>query len=148
VGGYDVSRNRPETIVVGDRKAGETYFNSKCGSCHSATGDLKGLASKITDPRGLQQRWLLPAASAGPAGTQVTVTVTLPSGQKLEGRLARIDDFTVSFTEADGTPRTVRRDGDTPRVEVHDSIQAHRDLLHVYTDKDIHNVTAYLVTLK
>jgi cytochrome c oxidase cbb3-type subunit 3 len=153
VGGYDVSRNRPETIVVGDRKAGETYFNSKCGSCHSATGDLKGLASKITDPRGLQQRWLLPAAPAGgrggdPAGPQVTVTVTLPSGQKMEGRLVRIDDFTVSFTEADGTSRTVRRDGDTPRVEVHDPIQAHRDLLHVYTDKDIHNVTAYLVTLK
>ena len=60
----------------------------------------------------------------------------------------RIDDFTVSFTEDDGTPRTVRRNGDTPRVEVHDPIQAHRDLLRVYTDKDIHNVTAYLVTLK
>ena len=142
VAGYDVSRNRPETIVVGDAKAGETYFNSKCGSCHSATGDLKGLASKVTDPRGLQQRWLLPA------GARITVTVTLPSGQKMEGRLVRIDDFTVSFTEADDTSRTVRRDGDSPRVEVHDPIQAHRDLLRVYTDKDIHNVTAYLVTLK
>jgi len=154
VGGYDVSRNRPETIVVGDAKAGEAYFNSKCGSCHSAAGDLKGLASKITDPRGLQQRWLLPAAApagargGGPAGAQVTVTVTLSSGQKLEGRLVRIDDFTVSFTDADETPHTVRRDGDSPRVEVHDPIQAHRDLLRVYTDKDIHNVTAYLVTLK
>ncbi len=153
VGGYDVSRNRPETIVVGDAKAGETYFNSKCGSCHSATGDLKGVTSKITDPRGLQQRWLLPASPAGargggPTGAPVTVTVTLASGQKVEGRLVRIDDFTVSFIEADDTPRTVRRDGDTPRVEVHDPIQAHRDLLRVYTDKDIHNVTAYLVTLK
>ena len=74
--------------------------------------------------------------------------MTLPSGQKLEGRLVRIDDFLVSLTEADGTERTVRRDGDTPRVEVHDPIQAHRDLLHLYTDKDIHNVTAFLVTLK
>jgi cytochrome c oxidase cbb3-type subunit 3 len=150
VGGYDISRNRPATIVVGDAKAGETYFNSKCGSCHSASGDLKGLAAKITDPRSLQQRWLLPAAGGrgGAQGTPTTVTVTLPSGQKLEGRLVRIDDFLVSLTEADGTARTVRRDGDAPRVEVHDPIQAHRDLLHVYTDKDIHNVTAYLVTLK
>ena len=74
--------------------------------------------------------------------------MTLPSGTKLEGRHVRIDDVLVSLTEADGTPHTVRRDGDTPRAEVHDPIQAHRDLLHVYTDKDIHNVTAYLVTLK
>jgi cytochrome c oxidase cbb3-type subunit 3 len=150
VGGYDISRNRPATIVVGDAKAGETYFNSKCGSCHSATGDLKGLAAKITDPRSLQQRWLLPTGGGrgGGQGAPTTVTVMLPSGQRLEGRLVRIDDFLVSLTEADGTARTVRRDGDTPRVEVHDPIQAHRDLLHVYTDKDIHNVTAYLVTLQ
>ncbi len=150
VAGYDVSRNRPATIVVGDAKAGEAYFNSNCGSCHSATGDLKGLAMKITDPRSLQQRWLMPTGSGrggGPSAPTI-VTVTQPSGQKLEGRLVRIDDFLVSLTEADGTPRTVRRDGDTPKVELHDPIQAHRDLLHVYTDKDIHNVTAYLVTLK
>jgi cytochrome c oxidase cbb3-type subunit III len=142
VAGYDAARNRPDTIVVGDAKAGETYFNSTCASCHSAAGDLKGLAAKIGDPRTLQQRWLLPA------GQTATVTVTLPSGQKREGRLVRIDDFLVSLTEADGTPRTVTRNGDTPKVEVHDPIQTHRDLLHGYTDKDIHNVTAYLVTLK
>ncbi len=49
---------------------------------------------------------------------------------------------------ADGTPRTFRRDGDNPKVEVHDPMKPHKDLLPVYTDTDIHNVTAYLVTLK
>ena len=78
----------------------------------------------------------------------VTVTVTLPSGENVEGRLVRIDDFMVTVALADGTLRTFRRDGDVPKVEVHDPMQAHRDLLTVYTDKDIHDLTAYLVTLK
>ena len=77
-----------------------------------------------------------------------TVTVTTASGQKVEGRLVRIDDFMVTLTDADGTPRTFRRDGDVPKVEVHDPMKPHRDLLPVYTDKDIHDVTAYLVTVK
>ena len=153
VGGYDVTRNRPATIVVGDAKAGEAYFKSKCAGCHSATADLQGIASRITDPRGLQQRWLMPTAGGrGAAGTTqglpTTVTVTLPSGQHVEGRLGHVDDFTVTVTDADGTSRTFRRDGDIPKVEIHDSIQTHRDLLRTYTDKNIHDVTAYLVTLK
>jgi len=77
-----------------------------------------------------------------------TVTVTLPSGEKVEGRLDRIDDFTVSLTTADGTRRSFRTAGNTPKVEVHDPLQPHRDLLRSYKDADIHNVTAYLVTLK
>jgi cytochrome c oxidase cbb3-type subunit 3 len=66
----------------------------------------------------------------------------------VEGRLVRIDDFLVSLELADGTVRTFRRDGDAPKVEVHDPMKAHRDLLSVYTDQAMHDVTAYLVTLK
>ena len=77
-----------------------------------------------------------------------TATVTLASGQKVEGRLVRIDDFLVTLTDADGKLRTFPRNGDKPNVEVHDPMQPHLDLLTVYTDKDIHDVTAYLVTLK
>jgi len=66
----------------------------------------------------------------------------------LEGPLLRIDDFLVTVALADGTSRTIRREGDVPKVEVHDPMQAHRDLLQVYTDKDMHDVTSYLVTLK
>ena len=78
----------------------------------------------------------------------MTVTVTTPSGQKLEGRLDRIDDFIVIFTPADGVQRSVRRDGDVPKVEIRDPLEGHTKLLSVYTDKDMHDVTAYLVTLK
>ncbi|HLK49669.1 MAG TPA: c-type cytochrome [Bryobacteraceae bacterium] len=149
----DPGRMRPPTIVVGDAKAGEAYFGAKCGSCHSATGDLKGVAARISDARTLQQTWLMPilpgrAGGARAAAHPVTVTVTQPDGTKVEGTLGRIDDFIVTLTEADGTNRSFRRDGDVPKVELHDPMQQHRDLLSVYTDRDIHNVTAYLATLK
>jgi mono/diheme cytochrome c family protein len=155
----DPARKRPPSILVGDAKAGEAYFKAKCSSCHSITGDLKGLGSRISDPRTLQQTWLMPVVYGARAGfgvtasaalhvPPVTVTVTLPDGKKVQGALGRIDDFIVVLTEADGTARSFRRDGDTPKVEIHDPIRPHKDLLRVYTDQDIHNVTAYLVTLK
>ena len=150
VAGYDASRKRPDSIVVGDAKAGATYFQARCGSCHSAAGDLKGIGGRISDGRTLQQRWLMPTGGGrgGAQGPATTVTVTLASGQKVEGRLGRIDDFLVTLTDADGTSRSFRRDGDNPKVEVHDPLQTHKDLLRTYSDKDIHDVTAYLVTLK
>jgi cytochrome c oxidase cbb3-type subunit III len=156
VGGYDASRNRPPSILVGDAKAGESYFASKCASCHSATGDLKGFAAKFSDPKTLQQTWLSPGGGGRGFGgaapvTNVpptTVTVTLASGQKAQGRLVRIDDFIVTLADGEGIQRTFRRNGDVPKVEVHDPLEPHRLMLPTYTDRDIHNLTAYLVTLK
>jgi mono/diheme cytochrome c family protein len=148
--GYDASRERPVNILVGDAKAGESFFASHCASCHSATGNLKGFASRFTDPRPLQQAWIAPGSGRGGRGgaSPVTVTVTYPNGKKIEGRLLRIDDFLVLLATADGTQQNIRRDGDSPKVEIHDPLEAHRELLRVYTDKNIHDVTAYLVTLK
>ena len=152
--GYDESRQRPPDIVVGDPRAGEAFFTARCASCHSATGDLQGIATKLADPRLLQQSWLMPGSGGGRGGRApiqvppATVTVTLPSGEKIEGTLDRLDDFVVSLTGADGTHRSFRIEGDAAKVEVHDPLQPHRDLLRVYTDTDIHNVTAFLVTLK
>jgi hypothetical protein len=157
VGGYDESRSRPPSIVVGDAKAGEAYFNAKCAACHSATGDLKGFGARFSDPRQLQQTWLMPGAGGGRRGGQAgppvnvpptTVTLTWESGRKAQGRLVRMDDFTVVLTDSDGVQHTFRRDGDVPKVEIHDPLAPHRDLLRTYSDADIHNVTAYLVTLK
>jgi len=144
----------PPSIVTGDAKSGETYFRAKCASCHSVTGDLKGIATKIPDPKNLQQNWLMPggggfgaAPSTRPIASK-TVTVTLASGEKVEGSLVRIDDFIVTFSAADGTSRTFTREGDVPKVVVHDPMAPHKQLLPTYTDKDIHDLTAYLLTLK
>jgi cytochrome c oxidase cbb3-type subunit III len=156
VGGYDISRMTPPSILVGDAKAGEAYFKATCSSCHSVTGDLKGLGARIGDPKTLQNTFIMPVGGRGGRGgrggqsnpSPTTVTVTPASGPKVEGRLGRIDDFIVTLTEADGSQRTFRRDGDTPKVEIHDPLQPHRDLLMTYTDKDIHNLTSYLVSLQ
>jgi mono/diheme cytochrome c family protein len=153
VNGRDAARNRPPSILVGDARAGEQYFLAKCAACHSVTRDLKGFGAKFTDPKTLQQTWIAPGGGgrgqAAPANVPpTTVTVTLASGQKAQGRLVRLDDFTVTLTESDGATRSFRRNGDTPKVEVHDPLEPHRQLLPVYTDQDIHNLTAYLVTLK
>ena len=152
VAGYDASRNKPPTILVGDAIAGEAYFKTKCATCHSVTGDLKGIGAKFAEPRDLQQAIVMPG-SGGRGGTSVrvpptTVTVTPATGPKLEGRLVRIDDFIVILADADGTQHSFRRDGERPKVEIHEPLAPHKALLNVYRDKDIHNLTAYLVTVK
>jgi mono/diheme cytochrome c family protein len=148
-------------VVTGDPKKGEAYFNTTgtCKSCHSPTGDLKGIASRY-EPFALQSRWLQPRGGRGGGGrggrggpvasgrSTVTVTVTLPNGQSFTGPLERIADFNVSLRDSSGDYHSFTREGATPRVEVHDPLKAHLDLLSKYTDADIHNVTAYLVTLK
>ncbi len=138
-------------VLIGDAAAGQKYFVAKCTACHSATGDMQGVATRIPDAKALQNRWVSGGAGRGASNPDrriVTVSVTQPSGEKLEGRLVRIDDFLVTVANADGSLTTIRRDGDRPKVEVKDPMQPHRDLLAVYTDKEMHDVTAYLVTLK
>jgi cytochrome c oxidase cbb3-type subunit 3 len=76
------------------------------------------------------------------------VTVTLSSGEKVAGRLLRIDHFIVSLEQEDGTQRSFRREGDRPKVDITDPLEGHKALLMVLTEKDMHDVTAYLVTLK
>jgi len=144
-------------IVVGDAAAGKKYFAAKCASCHSESGDMQGVAARYSDPVQLQNAWVSGGSggrggggrgAAGPNRRQVMVTVTNQSGQKVEGRLERIDDFIVTLTPADGVPRSFARNGDVPKVDIRDPLEGHRNLLPVYSDKDIHDVTAYLVTLK
>ena len=155
--GYDASRNQPDSILVGNATAGQTAFNARCGKCHSVTGDLKGFGAKFGNPQTLQNTWIMPPAGRGGgfgragATTNVppaTVTVTMANGRKFEGRLGRIDDFTVILTDDDGTAHTFSRNGEVPKVEVHDPLAAHRQLMRAYTDKEIHDITAYLVTVK
>jgi mono/diheme cytochrome c family protein len=153
VAGYDPSRQKPPTIVVGNAKTGEAYFNRTCASCHSTAGDLRGLATRFADERVLQQSWLMPGSLTGrgaPAPAKArppTVTVTEPGQAPVSGALGRIDDFVVSLTTAGGEYRSFRI---TPRtkVEVNDPLAPHKELLRTYTDADIHNVTAFLATLK
>lgn len=142
-------------ILVGDPKAGQAYFNGvgKCSGCHSVEGDLAHIGSKYS-PVDLQQKFVMPRAGEGSGYNSqvnyapITVKVVLPSGIQYQGRLLHIDDFFVALIDAKGRRRSFTRDGDTPKIEIHDPLQPHNELLSRYTDSDIHNLTAYLVTLK
>lgn len=139
-------------VVTGDAKKGQAYFNSSggCSGCHSPTGDLAGIGAKH-EPLALQSLWLQPrsrrtSAKAGPGSP--TVTVTLASGKTISGVLDRVDDFTVSLHDSDGHFHSFSRDDAGLKLAIHDPEQAHTELLSKYTDADIHNVTAYLASLK
>ena len=147
-------------IVVGDAKAGETYFNGagRCNSCHSPARDLKGIGAKY-EPATLQGRLLLPRGRERATGspnvplytdpTGLKVTVTQPSGEAVSGGLVRLTDFEVTLYDAGaGRMRSWLRNGDAPKVVVIDPLQAHLDHLTRWTDDDMHNMTAYLASLK
>jgi mono/diheme cytochrome c family protein/small nuclear ribonucleoprotein (snRNP)-like protein len=140
----------PNGILVGDARAGETYFNGtgRCNTCHSPTGDFKGLGAKY-DPATLQDRMVNPRGrGAKTPPPPITVKVTLPNGRVSSGRLVAITDFYVTVLDDAGVRRTFPRDNEVPKVDVNDPLQAHLDMLLKYTDADMHNLTAYLVGLK
>jgi cytochrome c oxidase cbb3-type subunit III len=148
------SHERTNSVLViptGDAKAGAVEFQKNCSSCHSATGDLSGIGKKIPDPKTLQQTWLMPGSRAGAELTlkPKLATVTLADGQSFTGQLKRIDDFIVTIQLESGHTRTFSRHGeDNPKVAVDNPLEGHIKLLPIYSDKAIHDITAYLESLK
>jgi mono/diheme cytochrome c family protein len=146
--------NHVLNVLVGDPREGKAYFNGpgKCSQCHSTTGDLAHIGSKY-DPAVLQLKMVFPQNVAfGRQGAvssrkPVTVTVTAASGETATGVLEDIDDFTVGLRDDTGQYRSFQR-GPGVKVEKHDPYAAHVALLDQYTDKDIHDVVAYLETFK
>jgi cytochrome c oxidase cbb3-type subunit III len=128
-----------QNVITGGRAAGEAFFRAHCISCHSPSGDLAHIASKF-EPADLQARFLYPDGAAE------RVKVTLPSGEVVAGRLKRLDDFSISIWDSGGAYRSWPLD--TVKVEIDDPLKPHRELLSKYTDQDMHNVLAYLETLK
>jgi mono/diheme cytochrome c family protein len=146
-----------QNILTGDAKAGAAYFNGdgKCTTCHSPTGNLAGIGGRL-EPVDIQQRFLFPAtgrggrgrgAPAGPNPNTVRVTVTPAGGAPVTGVLVQMDDFYVTLRDADGALQTIRR-GPTVKVEKTDPLAFHNELLDKITDKNMHDVVAYLETLK
>ena len=135
-------------LLTGDAKAGKQYFDARCASCHSASGDLAHVAGKYEPPM-LQERLLYPTrktsdsqASATDSRLQKTVTVTLPSGQSFSGRLLQFDDFSVALLDSSGQYHAWELNGGQNgiKVEARDPLEGHLKLMHEYTDADIHNL--------
>jgi len=137
-------------ILIGDAKAGEAYFNGGggCATCHNATANnLAGIRGRVATTVDLQQRMLFPMRGRGPDNPYaVTVTVTPASGPALSGALVERSDFYVTLRQADGTIRAIPTTG--AKVVTTNPLQAHIDLLDRISDKQIHDVVAYLEALK
>ncbi|HEX9347348.1 MAG TPA: c-type cytochrome [Gemmatimonadales bacterium] len=154
-------RGTPSTldILVGNAKEGEAYFigAGRCTQCHSATGDLAGIGSRY-EPKTIQNlivsggggRGRRQSAAAAPPvkAPPTSVTVTLPSGRRVQGELDHLSAFVVALRDSDGTYYSFARHDSIPRVLVTNPLQWHIDRLPQWRDADIHDLTAYLVTLK
>jgi len=131
----------PADLQTGNASAGKKYFDGAggCAACHSPTEDLAGIASRYQGLE-LEERMLYPRHAKS------KVTVTLPSGQEISGTLAYLDEFTVGLKTPNGVYQSWRtRD---VNYKVNTAVEAHADLFSKYSDDDVHNLMAYLQTLK
>lgn len=131
----------PEDLRTGNAGAGKKYFNGagRCSGCHSPTGDLKGIATRLDGLR-LEERLLYPR------GAKSKATITTKSGETVTGEIAYLDEFTISVRDANGRYHGFRTRDVTYKIDA--PADAHAELLGKYTDADIHNLMAYLQSLK
>ena len=131
-----------EKLLTGNAEAGKAFFEGAggCKSCHSVDGDLKGVANKYS-PLDLEAQMLYPEHMP-----PIPVTVVLASGQEVKGTLEHFDEFTVALRDAAGWHRTFSRD--EVMVEMDDPLAAHKALLRKITPKEMHDLFAYMETLK
>jgi mono/diheme cytochrome c family protein len=127
--------------ATGDAEKGKEFFAANCTGCHSASGDLAGIGRKYPQASTMLSRIAWPA-SPGP----MQATVTTPQGEKITGTLVRHDDFDVVLRDSNGQYRSWP--SADVQVEIPDKLAGHRALLAKYSDADLHNLTAYLVTLQ
>lgn len=130
-----------EKLLTGNADAGKAFFNGDggCSKCHSPTGDLDKVASKYS-PIDLEAHMLYPE------GRHTTAVVTLPSGEEIKGPVVHVDDFEIGLRDGSGWYRSFSRDG--VKIELQDPLAAHREMLGKLSQANVHNLFAYLETLK
>lgn len=138
-----------EDLQTGNADAGRRYFNGAggCATCHALTGTFATVGARYQG-LALLQRMLYPGSGrdAGPAPAPPRVTVTTGAGEIVSGALAYRDEFTISLTDSQGWTRSWPVHA--IKIDIADELRAHVEQLAKYTDNDMHNVLAYLQTLK
>ncbi len=136
-------------LQTGNAQAGQQFFNGAggCAKCHSPSGDFAGLASRL-EGLVLMQRMLYPGGRGrgGAPPAAPVATITLPSNQTVTGKVVYQDEFTIAITDPTGWYRSWPTS--QVKVSVSDPLSGHIALLPKYTNDDLHNVLAYLQTLK
>lgn len=130
-----------EQLLTGDPMAGKAFFNGagSCSRCHSPSGDLAGIAKKFS-PADLQARFLYPS------DVPKTVTITMSDGRQTTGELLYQDAFSIAIKDHDGWYHSWPCN--KVRFQIQNPLATHLELLPKYTSADVHNLFAYLETLK
>ena len=97
-------------LATGNAETGKRYFDDACSTCHSVTGDLAGIGTRL---QGLEllRRMLYPGSEGGGCCTsgganERTVTVTTRAGQAVTGTLVYRDEFFIALTDRSGWYRS------------------------------------------
>jgi len=130
-------------LLTGNAEAGREFFNGSggCAACHSVTGDLAGVAKKMS-ALDLQQKMVYPDSK----DVKKSAVITLTDGTRWEGKVVEDDEFNIGITAQDGWYHSWPKE--SVKVELKDPLEAHRELMNRYTDADMHNLFAFLETLK
>jgi mono/diheme cytochrome c family protein len=135
-------------ILVGNSALGQDYVAAHCMSCHTAK-TFAHIGSKFRSPQQLQRGWIWPARPVSSADSSLadTAAVKMPDGGAITGRVTQVSDFRITVVDQAGKANVIDR---KPGVEVrmNDPLAAHQEMIMTLTNDDMHNVTAYLDTLK
>jgi cytochrome c oxidase cbb3-type subunit III len=127
-------------IVVGNAEKGKAYLEGHCTACHTAE-TFAHIASRFHSPEQLQRYWIWPVRNGN-----LTANVKTSAGA-LSGRVMQISDFRITVVEGSGKTETIDR-GAGVTVQLKDSLAAHQQMLMTLGNDDMHNVTAYLESLR
>jgi hypothetical protein len=132
-------------ILVGNAPKGEAFVAARCMSCHT-TETFAHIGGKFRSAEELQREWIWPMRS-GHSTRAITATVKTPDGNTIAGQVTQVSDFRITLVDSAGQTRVVNLER---RVEVQmkDPLAAHQEMIMTLTNDDMHNVTAYLATLK
>jgi cytochrome c oxidase cbb3-type subunit III len=132
-------------ILVGNAEKGQAYVAGHCMSCHKAE-TFAHIGSKFRSPQQLQRNWIWPA---NPADNSLapTATVNTQHGRTIAGRVTQVSDFRITLVDQEGKTRVIDR-GSGVEVQIKDPLAPHQEFIMTLANDDMHNVTAYLNSLK
>ena len=139
-----------EDLQTGNADAGKQYFNGAggCAKCHSVSGSFASVGARFQG-LALMQRMLNPR-NRGPRATPdllPATVVTTAAGQTISGRLAYRDEFTITIVDANEWSHSFPV-ATVKTIEGDDPLREHTEQLGTYTEKEMHDVFAYLQSLK
>lgn len=132
-------------ILVGNADRGHAYVSAQCASCHSAA-NFAHIASRFRSTEQLQRGWIWPARSRDPS-LAITATVRVADGSTVSGRVTQVSDFRITLVDGKGVAHAIDRTSGV-QVDMHDPLAAHQAMIMTLTNGAMHDVTAYLETLR